>query len=89
MALGARPAQVMRVVFGWAARSLVVGLIIGLAGAVAGSKLLQQYLLGLSSFDPVAYLGAVVVLGTAGLAATFLPTRRAVKLDPVQALREE
>ncbi len=89
MALGARPAQVMRVVFGWAARSLVAGLAIGLVGAVAASRLLEQYLLGLSLLDPIAYAAAIVVLSVAGLAATYLPTRSAVKLDPVQALRQE
>jgi len=89
MALGARPAQVMRIVFGWAARSLLAGLAIGLAGAVGASKLIHQYLFGLSSLDPIAYGAAILVLSCAGLSATYLPTRRAVKLDPVTALRQE
>jgi putative ABC transport system permease protein len=89
MALGARPSQVMSVVFGWASRSLVVGLLLGLAGALAGSRLLHQYLLGMNSLDPLAYAAAIFILVIAGMAATYLPTRRAVKLDPVQALRED
>ena len=89
MALGARPAQVTRVVFSWAARSLLAGMTVGLIGAFAGSRLLAQYLLGLSSLDPFAYLSAIFVLAAAGLAATWLPTRRAVRLNPVQALRQE
>jgi predicted permease len=89
MALGARPSQVMRVVFGWAVRSLGIGLAFGLAGAIAASKLIQQYLYGLSPLDAMAYGAAILVLAGAGLAATWLPTRRAVKLDPVQALRFE
>ena len=89
IALGARPADVIAVVVGSAARSLTVGLALGLVGALAVSRLLEQYLYGLSRLDPITYTAVIATLALAGLAATYLPARRAVKLNPVQALHYE
>jgi predicted permease len=89
MALGARPAQVIRGVFGSAARSLVVGLVIGMVGAIAGSSLLRQYIFGLSHLDPITYAAVLMTLAAAGLAATYVPARRATAVDPVEALRQD
>ena len=50
------------------------------------SRLLVEYLYGLSRLDPITYCAVIAVLALAGLAATYLPARRAVKLNPVQAL---
>jgi predicted permease len=87
MALGARPSQVIRLVVGASSRSVAVGLIIGFAGAIGASRLLVRFLYGLSPLDPTAYAGVAIVLGAAGLAATYLPARRATKIDPMTALR--
>jgi ABC-type antimicrobial peptide transport system permease subunit len=87
MALGARPAQVTSVVLGWAARSLIIGLAVGLAGAVLASRLIQDFLFGLSALDPITYAGVFLTLAIAGLAAAYVPARRAVRLDPIRALR--
>jgi len=89
IALGARPANVIGLVVGSAARSLTIGLALGLIGALTASRLLEQYLFGLSRLDPVTYTAVIATLALAGLAATYLPARRAVKLNPVQALHYE
>jgi ABC-type antimicrobial peptide transport system permease subunit len=89
MALGARPAQLIRAVFGSAARSLAVGLALGMAGAFAASSLLRQYLFGISRLDAVTYAAVLGTLALAGLAATYLPARRAAAVDPIESLRPD
>lgn len=89
MALGARPKEVIRLVLGVSSRAVLIGLAIGFAGAAAVSRLLQKLLFGLSPFDPISYLMVALVLAAAGLAATFLPARRATRIDPMAALRCE
>ncbi len=89
MALGARPAQVIALVFRSAGRSLAAGLALGLVGALGGSVLLRQYIFGLSHLDPVTYVAVLAALAAAGMAATWLPTRRAVQVDPIEALRQD
>lgn len=65
------------------------GAVMGFAGAISASGLLRSYLLGLSPLDPIAYLGVLLVLTTAGVAATFVPARRAARVDPAVTLRYE
>jgi putative ABC transport system permease protein len=89
MALGARPQQVIGLVLGSSSRSVLAGLLLGFGGAAAMSRLLQRFLFGLSPFDPVSYAMVAVMLAAAGLAATFLPARRATNIDPITALRCE
>jgi len=66
-----------------------VGLAAGLAGALAASQVLRGSLYGLSPLDPIAYGGVVVLLGVSAIAASYLPARRAARIDPVLALRNE
>ncbi len=87
MALGARPKQVIRLILGSGSRAVLIGMSVGLAGAAGASRLLQRFLFGLSPFDPVSYAMVALVLAAAGLAATFLPARRATRIDPMTALR--
>jgi predicted permease len=87
MALGARPMQVIRLVLGSSSRAVLIGLVLGFAGAAGLSRLMQKLLFGLSPFDPISYATVALVLAAAGLAATFLPARRATKIDPMTALR--
>ncbi|PYR57061.1 MAG: hypothetical protein DMF85_14730, partial [Acidobacteria bacterium] len=65
----------------------------GVAAGAAGSALvwsaLRSYLLGLSPLDPIAYLETALVLTAAAALATFVPARRATRIDPIQALRCE
>ena len=65
------------------------GLIAGVAGAVAGARLLQHSLNGLSPLDLPTFAGAIAVLVSAGLLATAVPAWRAVHVDPIRSLRVE
>jgi len=89
MALGAQPAQVVRLVLGANLHAVAWGLAIGVAGAAAASKLLRPLMIGASPFDPLAYLAMFGLLAVAAAAASFLPARRAAGVDPVTALRWE
>jgi ABC-type antimicrobial peptide transport system permease subunit len=89
MALGAERAevgwQVMREVLIW----IVVGIAVGLPVTLAGARLVTSMLYGLSGSDPLSLIAAVVVLALAGLAAGYLPARRASRVEPMVALRYE
>src|SRR6266508_648440 len=89
MALGAQPSAVVRLVLAGHSRAVAAGLAVGLFGAIAASVIMRSRLHGLSPFDPVAYLGVAAVLTVAGLAASYVPARRATRVDPVVALRYE
>lgn len=62
---------------------------IGIAGAAAASRALKSVLFGISLFDPIAFIGAALFLLSVAVAATLLPTREALKVDPMTALRYE
>ena len=87
MALGAQSSDVIRLVLATTARALAIGLTVGLAASVAGSKLLTAYLFGSSGIDPVTYAAVTAILVAASLLAAFLPARRATHIDPLVALR--
>jgi ABC-type antimicrobial peptide transport system permease subunit len=89
MALGAHPAQVVRLVLAANLRALGWGLATGLAGAFAATRLLRSMMNGVSPFDPLAYAGVFALLIAAAAAASALPARRAARVDPVTALRWE
>jgi predicted permease len=89
LALGAQPSAVVRLILGGHSRAVLVGLAIGLLGALAASAVLGNRLHGVSPLDPLTYLGVSAILTVAGLSATYLPARRAVRVDPVDALRHE
>ena len=88
-AVGARTADVIRLVVGQALRSVAVGLVLGLAGAVAAARLLEGLLYEISPWDVGSYLGALVVLGVAALLATLIPAIRAATIAPIVALQDE
>jgi predicted permease len=89
MALGARPIQVIRLVLSASSRAVLIGLVIGFGGAVAASRLLVSFLFGVSPLDPLAYTETALFLAAAGFVATYVPARRATKIDPMTALRCE
>jgi ABC-type antimicrobial peptide transport system permease subunit len=64
-----------------------VGVVLGLAGAVGLTRLMSTLLFGVSALDPVTYAGAALGLGSVALLASYLPARRAARIDPVIALR--
>src|SRR5262249_49322471 len=89
MAIGARPHQVVALVLRSTAWPALGGLGVGAIGAFAGSRLLAGQLYGVSPSDPTAYTVAAALLAFAAAAATFLPARRATRIDPIAALRRE
>jgi predicted permease len=89
MALGATPAQVMRDVLGYGLRLTSVGLALGLAGAVAGTRVLSTLLYGVRPLDPLTFVAAPSLLAAVAVAACYIPARRATKVDPMVALRYE
>ena len=89
MALGARTAQVRRSVVRDGARLAAVGLVAGLVGAFAGSRLLTSLLYEVPATDPLSFAAAALLLTLAALAATYFPARRATRVNPVEALRTD
>jgi ABC-type antimicrobial peptide transport system permease subunit len=89
MALGARGGDVMRMVMMESLRVLGVGLAIGVAGALAFHRLLSTVLFEVSSTDPSSFFTVGLVLTVLVLAASFVPARRATKVEPLVALRYE
>jgi predicted permease len=89
IALGATPRGVVRLVVGQGVRLAGVGLAIGLALAMVGSRALAPFLFGVSALDPIALLGVPVVLGPVAIAASWVPARRASRVDAAVALRAE
>ena len=87
IALGASGRQVTRLVVWESARLVAAGVLVGLAGAIATTRVMRSLLFDVSPTDPLT-LGAVTVLLVAmGLAAAWMPARRAARIDPVEALR--
>ncbi len=89
MAIGASPGSVMRMILGEGVRLVLLGIAIGLAGAFALTRLLSSLLYGVSAADPLTFVGVSVVLAGVALAACAVPARRATRISPMLALREE
>jgi putative ABC transport system permease protein len=89
MALGASPRSVMTLILRQGLVLVVAGLAIGIAGAAAFSEVLTAYLYDTPPTDPRAYLGVVAVFIAAGLAACFVPARRATAIDPLSSLKAD
>jgi ABC-type antimicrobial peptide transport system permease subunit len=89
MALGARGPAIVRLILLGHSRVVLVGLVAGLFAAVAISIVLRSNLPGIGRFDVLVYVGVGLLLAAAGLAASYLPARRATRIDPVLALRCE
>ena len=89
MALGATPGAVMRMVLGHGRRLTLLGIAIGIAGAYFVSKLMRQTLFEVDPADPLIYLSVAVMLLLVAELASWLPARRATRIDPVIALRME
>jgi ABC-type antimicrobial peptide transport system permease subunit len=89
MALGANSGDVMRLVLRQGMTLAGIGLVIGLAGAVAATRLLTSMLFAVKPGDPWTYAAVAALLGLVALAASYLPARRAARVDPLVALRQE
>jgi putative ABC transport system permease protein len=89
MALGASARSILGLVVFQSMRPVVIGAILGLAGAAAVSKMLSAVLFGVSPLDPFTFAGMLLVLFAAAFLATYLPAYRASRIDPAVALRHE
>jgi ABC-type antimicrobial peptide transport system permease subunit len=89
MALGAGSAQVQALVLRQVGRMVLIGGVIGLAGAIALGRLAQSMLYKMSGSDPLVMAVSVVLLAIVAMAAGYVPARRASRVDPMQALRYE
>jgi predicted permease len=89
MALGAQASQVVGLVLRTTRWSVVTGLVAGVAFAAAGAQLLRSYLYGLSPFDLLSYLQVAGILLVAATVATWIPARRATRVNPVETLRAD
>jgi predicted permease len=89
IALGASPAAVMRMVLGHGRRLTLVGIALGICGALVVSRLMQQALFEVDSADPLVYIAVSLTLLLVAECASFFPARRATRIDPVIALRTE
>jgi putative ABC transport system permease protein len=88
-ALGAGTASVMALVLGQGMSLTAIGVAIGIAGAFALARLLQSLLFGIESTDPITYAAVAAILSAVAFIASYLPARRAAKVDPMVALRHE
>jgi putative ABC transport system permease protein len=89
MALGASPRDVMRLILRQTLVLAGAGIVIGLAGAAGVTQLLTSMLFGVKATDPLTYAAVVALLVVAALVASYIPTRRAMRVDPMIALRYE
>jgi predicted permease len=89
MALGASPRAVQALVLRETLRPVAVGVLLGVLAAAASAQLLERGLFGISPFDPVAFAAAAIFMLTVATIATVLPTRNALKVDPVDALKHD
>jgi predicted permease len=89
MAMGAQTGRVLKLVVGQGMRLALAGLALGLVIALAAMRVLSTLLFGVSAHDPVIFVGVSIVLMAAAILACYIPARRAMKVDPMVALRYE
>jgi predicted permease len=89
VALGARSRDVLTLILSQGMGSIMIGVVIGLAGSLALTRTLSSLLFGVTATDPLTFLAVIALLITAALLACYIPARRATKVDPMVALRYE
>jgi predicted permease len=88
-ALGAQRAEVLKLIVGWALKPTIIGIAIGIAGALALTRFLSSLLYGVKPTDPLTFIAVILILTAVALLACYIPARRAAKVDPMVALRYE
>jgi len=89
MAIGASPAEVVGLLLKENLWLVLGGLVLGTTGATLATRALRSMLFGVSTLDPITFVGAALVLGGVAMLATYVPARRAARIDPMVALRYE
>jgi ABC-type antimicrobial peptide transport system permease subunit len=89
MALGAQRVHVLRMILGDGARMALVGIGIGLVAALVLTRFMESMLFGVKPTDPITFLGVSVLLCAIAMLACYVPAHRAMKVDPIEALRYE
>jgi putative ABC transport system permease protein len=89
VALGASPSTVVRLVIAQGMRVVAVGVAVGLAGSLVASRLMTRLVYGVSVTDPLTYTGVAALLAVVALVASYIPARRATRIDPLVAMRTD
>ena len=89
MALGAQPSDISRLVIGRGVGMALIGVAIGTGAALGLTRLMASLLFGVGAHDPLTFGGVALLLMVVAVAACYLPARRAMKVDPIVALRYE
>jgi len=89
VALGATPRSVLTLIVGQGMRPILIGIGIGLAGALGLSRFISSLLFGVKPVDPLTYGAVALLVAVAALLSCYVPARRALRIDPVAALRQE
>ncbi|MEX2284852.1 MAG: ABC transporter permease [Gemmatimonadota bacterium] len=87
MSLGAQSSMVQRMILWEGGRLLAIGLVLGVAGAFFGARVIQGLLFGVAPRDPTTFIGVAVMMAAIGVGACWIPARRAARIDPVVAMR--
>jgi ABC-type antimicrobial peptide transport system permease subunit len=89
VALGANRSDVLRMVLGDGMKMTLIGVVIGLAAAAGLTRLMASLLFGVSARDPLTFIAVAILLSIVAFAASYIPARRAMRVDPMVALRYE